>query len=108
MDRDFLKTFKYFNEDLVTSLPMKDAVFFAKLNSKDLFSGDLKAKVKAKDTAPEAAAHFLDDKIEKDLRLGKNYSFLLLLSAMEEYDDKSLNQLATQINRQLKLENVSG
>ena len=97
---DYLKVLKDFNVKLVTSLPMKDVVFLATLNQNGLFSGDLKAELKAKSTAPQAADYFLDNKIEKDLINGNNNSFLQLLSAMEEYNS-SLKTLVTEINQVL-------
>ena len=97
---DYLKVLKDFNVKLVTSLPMKDVVFLATLNQNGLFFGDLKAELKAKSTAPQAAGYFLDNKIEKDLINGNNNSFLQLLSAMEEYNS-SLKTLVTEINQVL-------
>jgi len=98
---DYLRILRDFNVKLVTSLPMKDVVFLATLNQKGLFSGDLKAGVKAKPTATEAADYFLDNKIEKDLINGNTNSFLQLLSAMEEYS--SLKPLVTEIHEVLRL-----
>ena len=97
---DSNKVFKEFNLKLVTSLPMKDVTFIAALNTKSLFSGDLKNKVKAMPTTPEATAYFLDNKIENDLNFGDNKSFLQLLSVMEEYNE-SLKVLATEIKGKL-------
>lgn len=37
-----------FYEDLITSLPMEDAIFIAKLQKSNLFPGNLKATVKSK------------------------------------------------------------
>ena len=95
-----VEVFRQFNENLVKSLPMKDVVFIVRLNKKGLFSGDLKDKVKSKPTAMEAADHFLDNKIEKDLINGNDNSFRQLLTVMEEYDE-SLKVLATEINGKL-------
>jgi len=95
-----VEVFRQFNEKLVTLLPMKDVVFLAQLNTKGLFSGGLKAKVKSKPTAMEAADHFLDNKIEKDLINGNDNSFRQLLSVMEEFNE-SLKVLATEINGKL-------
>jgi len=97
------EVFTQYNMKLVTSLPMKDVVFLAALNTKGLFSGGLKAKVKAMPTATEAADYFLDNKIEKDLINGNNDSFLQLLSVMEEYNE-SLKVLATEIKGKLKVD----
>jgi len=98
---DSLEALKQFNLKLLNSLPMKDPVFLAGLNEKDLFSGDHKAKVKAKPTAIEAADYFLDNVIERDLINGNNDSFLKLFSVMEEYNEP-LKMLATGIKRKLK------
>ena len=99
----FVEVFRKFTAKLVTSLPMKDVVFLAKLNAKGLFSGNLKAQVKAMSTAAEATDHFLDNKIEKDLINGYNDSFLQLLSVMEEHSE-SLKKLATEIKEELKVD----
>ena len=97
------EVFQQFNTKLVTSLPMNDVIFLAELNTKGLFSGGLKAKVKALSTATEAADYFLDNKIEKDLLNGNNDSFLQLLSVMEEYNE-SLKVLAVEIKGKLNVE----
>jgi len=81
---------------------MKDVVFLAALNTKGLFSGGIKDKVKAMPTAPEAADYFLDNKIEKDLISGYNTSFQQLLSVMEEYSE-SMKVLAVEIKEKLKV-----
>ena len=91
---------------LVTSLPMKNTVFVAALKSKGLFSGDLKANMKALPTATEAAEYFLDNKIEKDLMNDNIDSFLQLLSVMDEYVDQSLNELATEIKGKLMVDSL--
>jgi len=104
---EFLEVFKQFNAKLITSLPMKDVVFLAKLNAKDLFSGGLKAQVKAISTATERADYFLDNKIEKDLINSNNSSFLQLLSVMEEYNE-SLKMLATEIRGKLQIHILMG
>ena len=98
-----LEVFNMFNEQLVISLPMKDFLFLAKLNSKSLFSGDLKAQVKSKPTSTEAADYFLDNKIAIDLSNSDNSSFLLLLKAMEEFNS-TLKRLATKIKDLLGVE----
>jgi len=102
---DSLEVFQQFNKKLVTSLPMKDVVFLAELNTKGLFSGGLKAEVKAKSTAAEAADYFLDNKIENDLVNGNNNSFLKLISVMEE-NNESLKVLATDIKGKLKVKEM--
>ena len=95
-----LKVFNKFNEKLVTSLPMKDVIFLAKLTSRELFPGDLKDQVKEKSSLAEAADHFLDNSIKKDLKNDVDESFLKLLSAMEEFSPQ-LKTLAAEIQDQL-------
>ena len=81
-----LEVFTQFNEKLITSLPMKDVTFLAKLNSKGLFPGNLKAQVKSQSTSTEAADYLLDNKIAVDLKNDNDESFMQLLSAMEEFN----------------------
>ena len=95
-----LAVFTHFNENLITSLPMKDVTFLAKLNSKGLFPGDLKAQVKSQSTSTEAADYLLDNKIAVDLKNGNDESFMQLLSAMEEYNS-SVESTAKEIRRKL-------
>jgi len=102
---DYLKVYGEFSKTLVTSLPMKDVVFLAEMNKTGLFSGDLKAEVKAMSTAKKAADYFLDNKIEQDLISGDNNSFLQLLSVMEEHSE-SLNRVATKIRRKLTVKEM--
>ena len=89
MNSPSLEVLKQFNENLITSLPMKDVTFLAKLTSKGLFPGDLKAQVKSQPTSTEAADYLLD-----------NESFMLLLSAMEEFNP-SLQSIAKKMKTKL-------
>lgn len=98
-----LEVFNMFNEQLIVSLPMKDVLFLAKLNSKGLFSGDLKAQVKSMATSTEAADYFLDNKIAVDLKNSTDNSFLQLLKAMEEFNS-TLKVLAVKIKELLGVE----
>ena len=100
MNLPSLEVLKQFNESLITSLSMKDVTFLAKLNSKGLFPGDLKAKVKSQSTSTEAADYLLDNKIMVDLKNGDDESFMLLLSAMEEFNP-SLESIAKEIKAKL-------
>jgi len=95
-----LEVLKHFNENLITSLPMKDVTFLAKLNSKGLFPGDLKAQVKSQPTSTQAADYLLDNKVAVDLKNGNDESLIQLLSAMEEFNT-SLQSLAKDIKRKL-------
>ena len=95
-----LEVCTHFNENLITSLPMKDVTFLAKLNSKGLFPGDLKAQVKSQSTSTEAADYLLDNKIAVDLKNGNDESFMQLLSAMEEFNP-FLKSTAKEIKRKL-------
>jgi len=95
-----LEVLKQYNENLITCLPMKDVTFLANLNSKGLFPGDLKAQVKSQVTSTEAADFLLDNKIAMDLKNGNDESFMLLLSAMEEFN-VSLASIAKEIKEKL-------
>ena len=96
-----LEVFKQFNENLITSLPMKDVTFLAKLNSKGLFPGDLKAQVKSHSTPTEAADCLLDNKIAVDLKNGNDESFMQLLSAMEEFNISMATEIKKKLNEEV-------
>jgi len=100
MTSQSIEVLKHFNEKLITCLPMKDVTFLAKLNSKGLFPGDLKAQVKSQPTSTEAADYFLDNKIMVDLKNDNDESLIQLLSAMEEFDI-SLKSIAEEIKKKL-------
>jgi len=94
-----LEVFYKFNEKLL-SLPMRDVKFLAKLTVRGLLPGDLKDQVKDKSSLAEAADHFLDNSIKRDLNNGEDESLLKLLSAMEEFSSR-LRTLAGEIRDQL-------
>jgi len=94
-----LDVFNQYNEKLL-SLPMRDAIFLAKLTARGLLPGDLKDQVKEKSSLADAADHFLDNSIKKDLKNDESGSFLKLLSAMEEFSPQ-LKILATEIQNRL-------
>ena len=96
-----LEVFKQFNENLITSLPMKDVTFLAKLNSKGLFPGDLKAQVKSQSTSTEAADYLLDNKIAVDLKNGNDESFMKLLLAMEEFNISMATEIKKKLNEEV-------
>ena len=87
--------------ELVTCLPIKDAVFKAKLKKEELFPGDLEAKVDAQDTKANGATVFLNEGIQPFLGLEENCSpFRKLLSVMESHSP-ALKQLVIKIKKQL-------
>ncbi|XP_065911399.1 uncharacterized protein, partial [Dysidea avara] len=84
-----------FHEDLVKTLPFKDAIFCASLQAAGLFYGDLKEKVEAKDTSAEMTLYFLDH--------GINYNcdnFMKLLTVMENFNSDPVKNLAKEIKKQ--------
>ena len=95
-----IEVFNRFSIKLLISLPMQDVIFLTALDSRGLFPGDLKDQVKAKaaTSSAQAAYHFLNIKIEKDLKIGNNESLFKLLSAMEEFSEE-LRTLAQDIKR---------
>ena len=85
---DIVQKYEGFTLRLTQILPMKDAVFLASLTSVGLFGkGNLKSEVKAKATASEAAQHFLDEAISKNITITKVdlNPLYKLLNAMEKF-----------------------
>ena len=85
-----------FNEQLIQSLPMKDAIFSASLASRGLFPGDLKEEVNEQGTEAQRARLF----IERTAKTGKTDSFQKLLAAMEKYGS-ALKDLAQEIRSKI-------
>ena len=98
------QVFNEFHLQLVTSLPMKDAVFKAKLKKQELFPGDLEGIVDAENTRAKGATLFLNDAVQPFLDYEEHCNpFYKLLLVMEEYGS-ALKELATKIKKQLKSE----
>lgn len=97
---DVKEAFKEFNPKLVTCLPLKDSHFIAELTKQDVFYGNLKEVVKAASTQSDAAAHFLDELIERSLNIGNRESFDKLLLVMEKFSS-TLNTLAKEIKQKI-------
>jgi len=100
-----LDVYYEFNPQLINSLPMKDAKFSSQLVKKGLFSGNMKAKVKAQPTDADSAEYFLDNVIEKPLSNEDTEPFEKLLMVMEQFNNQSLKKLARNIRKKLGGEN---
>ena len=101
------KVYREFHLKLLESLPMHDTVFLELLKHQNLFSGDLKEQVLARDTRMEKAVWFLDNAIEHSLNIDNLNPLCKLLSAMADemyLKNDSLKQLATQIEQELDKE----
>ena len=84
--------------DLITKLPMDDVIFVGYLQKAGLFSGDSKAQVGAKSTAPEAATCFMDTVINRGWTDdNSNPQFDKLLKVMRQWNDASIKSLAANI-----------
>ena len=89
-----------FYPQLVSSLPMKDAIFVSHLVK--LLPGDRKGEVKSKPTEAEAATCFLDKEITPAVESGDIESFTILLSVMESYGGLHVKKLAKQIKQEIE------
>ncbi|XP_065904541.1 basement membrane-specific heparan sulfate proteoglycan core protein-like isoform X5 [Dysidea avara] len=97
-----LKIYYEFNPKLVNSLPVKDPIFCAKLLQKGMFSGNVKAKMKAQPTDADAAEYFLDHVIQPPLDSGDTGPFEKLLTVMEQFNSQPLKKLASVIRQKLE------
>jgi len=96
------EVYKNFYSQLVNTLPIKDAIFSAKLNGKGLYSGDLENEVNAKVTDAKGTTLFLNKAIKPYLNNKKDDNpFWKLLSVMDEFDSQPLKNLAKQITQEL-------
>ena len=101
------KVYRDFNLKLLESLPMHDAVFLELLKHQNLFPGDLKEQVLARDTRIGKAVWFLDNAIEQPLNIDNFNPLCKLLTAMTDemyLKNDSLKQLATKIEQELDKE----
>ena len=80
---------------------MKDAIFMSRLVK--LLPGDLKEKVESKPTTAEAASCFLDNEIKRALEIGDSKPFMLLISAMENFDSIHLRKLSEQMRSDMDI-----
>jgi len=93
--------FKQYYQALVSSLPMKDAVFACKLMEKGLLPSNVIDELGTLDTSEERAAYFLDKVIERKID-EKSISFDALLVVMEKSTHDSVKQLAMKIKHDYK------
>ena len=96
------KVFRQFYTKLVTTLPMDDKVFLAKLFAGGLLTGDLREQIDAQMTAAQKSSFFLNQTISSDISVGISTSFNMLLDVMEDSDYFSVNALAKEIKTALK------
>ena len=96
-----LQVFEDNYETLVTSLPMADAIFLAKIHSKRLLSGNIKATLKSLPTPADKATEFLDQVIEPSLKSNDVTPLKKLLTIMEDYGNDALKSLAKTIGSAL-------
>ena len=89
---------KYYPQ-MVTSLPMQDAIFISQLVK--LLPSDLKGKVASKSTPAEAASCFLDYMIKPAVESGSKESFEILLLIMEKSGNINLRTLSQSIKREI-------
>ena len=101
------KVYREFRLKLLESLPMLDAVFLELLKHQNLFPGDLKEQVLARDTRMGKAVWFLDNAIEHPLNIDNFNPLCKLLTAMADemyLKNDFLKQLATKIEQELDKE----
>ena len=94
------KIYDKFYPQLVSLLPMKDAVFTSNLVSLELLSCDLKATIESKETQKEAAECFLDRMIKPAVECGNNITFYLLIAIMENIGDLNMKNLTQTIRKE--------
>lgn len=96
--------FKEFYSRLVETLPMCDAVFVAKLYSRDILSREFKNQLNCLEnkTPTAKATLFLDTVIEPSITSGVGSKFDDLLNVMEGSDHESMKELAQLIRTSLR------
>ena len=89
---------------------MNDALFIAKLYSRDLLPDDVKEHVQSLPTRASKAMHFLDHLTKPSVTTGVGSSFDQLLNVMEDSDHQGVKELAKLVrtslrNRSLNIDN---
>ena len=94
--------FAKFYHQLVTSIPINDALFRAKLFANDLLPGDHKERVESLPKKSDNASHFLDHVIKPSVTSNDGSSFDKLLNVMEDSDHQGVKELAKLIRISLR------
>ena len=96
--------FQDFYLQLVTRLPMNDALFRAKLFTNGLLPGDHKERVESLPSATKAdkASYFLDHVIKPSVTSDDGSGFDKLLNVMEDSDHQGVKELAKLIRTSLR------
>ena len=101
VDINLKEIYRKFYLQLVSSLPMKDAIFISHLVTLELLPDDLKETVESKSTTAQAASCFLDKMIEPAIESGNNKPFEILLSGLEKSGNIHLKGLAQDIRKEI-------
>ena len=97
------ETVDEFYPQLVSSLPMNDAVFLSRLVK--LLPGDLKEKVNSKTTNADGAMCFLDNGVKPAVESGDEGPLTILLTAMQNHGDH-LRRIADKIQETIRNKSV--
>ena len=87
---------------LVTTLPIDDPLFRAKLFTNDLLPGDHKGHVESLATKSDKASRFLDHVIKPSVTSDDGSNFDKLLNVMEDSDHQGVRELAKLIRTSLR------
>ena len=93
------EVFQQFHVEMITTLPMNDAMFLAQLFAEGLLPGDLKHHIDAQMTSAQKSLIFLKQKIKSDISVGNSTRFNKLLDDSEYI---SVKALAEKIKTALK------
>ena len=96
-----MKVLQKFYVKLITTLPMADTVFLAKLYSHEILTHELKSTIQAISTQGDKAVFFLDHVIAPSVSIGHNEHLDALLTCMEEVEDLAVTTLAARIRKDL-------
>ena len=78
------------------TLPVHQPKFIALLKQQNLLPGNIESKIKAVHLSEEEAAQFLINEIEKTLIISRD-GFDKLIWVMKQYKDRSMEQLANEM-----------
>ena len=98
----YKKVYDDYFEMLVKILPMDDALFTAKLRTKNLLPDNVSSCIEAEPTRADKAKYFLRNVIKPSLDMDDTEDLVNLISAMEQSELNNLKKIAAKMRSALQ------
>ena len=93
--------FEKYYQAIISSLPMKDVTFLAKLQEHRVLSDHTKTVLQSLSASKEMASYLVDNAIKPELSEGITNTFDQLLRVMEGSSFDNVSKLGTVVNKEL-------